>query len=272
ASALPVSTATAEEPPPEKKVELLEPLDFAEHMYRSKRRMSSKDESLLPKPGHHAGHAPHVAPAGPPFVYYNKMISPDGKQEVKEFQLLAPNVVIESLQRDMNFGPVPEMGGVLLLNADNSHMHGLTKPKHHHKHKPLLSALPPFLFMLQQMLQPNLNLDMELPQSPHNRVETPIYQFLDTAVDSALHNNHEMDHMLADHYHDEIMDKDKEKESKEHDGEANELSSQKIELSKEDKSKDELLVSCPIHHEHHAGANGNTIDDDVVLVNECHIV
>ncbi|KAH8371483.1 hypothetical protein KR093_007584 [Drosophila rubida] len=267
--------AAVDELLPEKKLELQEdmpqPLDLTDRMFRTKRRMTPKDEFLLPKPVHHAAHVPHVA--APPFVYYNKMISPDGKQEVKEFQLLAPNVLIESLQHDMNYAPVPEVGGVLVLNADNGltgHMHGLMKPKHHHKHKPSLSALPPFLYMLQQMLQPNLNLDMELSQSPRNRIDAPIYQMLDTAVDNALHSNHEMDHVLADHYHDDIIDKDK--DAKDRDGDSNDLSSQKIELNKEDKAKDELLVSCPIHHEHHAGANGDTVDDDVVLVNECHIV
>ncbi|XP_034109137.1 uncharacterized protein LOC117571201 [Drosophila albomicans] len=273
ASAVPVPVlATAAVLQPQKKLELQEELpmshDLAERMYRAKRRLSPlpKDESVLPKSVHHAAYPAHVA--APPLVYYNKMISPDGKQEVKEFQLLAPNMVIESLQRDMNYGPVPEMGGVLLLNAD-SRMQGLSKPKHHHRHKPSL-ALPPFLYMLQQMLQPNLNLDMEMPQSPRH-TDTPIYQFLDNAVDNALHNNHElMDRVLDNHYHDEIMEKDK--ETKDHEEDANELSLQKIELSKEDKAKDELLVSCPIHHEHHANANGDAIDDDVVLVNECHIV
>ncbi|XP_034477089.1 uncharacterized protein LOC117783672 [Drosophila innubila] len=257
----------------ENKLEESLPLELTDRMQRAKRHMALIDESLLPKAGHRAYH--HNGNGGangnpaPPYVYYNKMISPDGKQELKEFQLLAPNVVIESLQHDMNYGPMPDMGGVLLLNADNNlngRMHGLVKSKHHHKHKSPSLALPPFLYMLQQMLQPNLNLDME-----RSRIDTPIYQFLDNAVDNALRNNHE------------VIEHDNESSDKEKDNyHDSELPSQKIELGKEDKSKesnelmpnrkdDELIVSCPIHHEHHAGNNGETIDDDVVLVNECHI-
>ncbi|KAM8712754.1 hypothetical protein ACLKA7_013137 [Drosophila subpalustris] len=271
------SAAVSQELQSKNKVELLEeslPLEMLDRMHRPKRHMALLDESLLPKAGtghlpyHHSGNV-NVNGAAPPYVYFNKMISPDGKQEVKEFQLLAPNVVIEGLQHDMNYGPIPDMGGVLLLNSDrglNGHMHGLVKSKHHHKHKSPSLALPPFLYMLQQMLQPNLNLDME-----RSRIDAPIYQFLDNAVDSALRNNHE----VTDH---DNESNDKEKDIY-HD---NEFPSQKSEVSKEDKSKeanelmpsrkdDELIVSCPIHHEHHAGNNGETIDDDVVLVNECHI-
>ncbi|KAH8415775.1 hypothetical protein KR222_000780 [Zaprionus bogoriensis] len=279
------------------------PLELSDRMHRAKRRMSLADESLLMRAPAHRGHhrggaiavnaAAAAAAAGaagpPPYVYFNKMISPDGKQELKEFQLLAPNMVIESLQHDMNYGPVPDVGGVLLLNADNAalngHPHGLAKAKHHgHKHaaKAPALALPPFLYMLQQMLQPsNMNLNMNMEPMERNHNDPTFYQFLDSS------NSGVMDHLLAERDRDnELLDGagsvgsggGKEKD-KERDMDGSEL--QKLdEKSKEaieammlpNRKEDELLVSCPIHHEHHASNNGDVIDDDVVLVNECHIV
>ncbi|XP_030558407.1 uncharacterized protein LOC115760958 [Drosophila novamexicana] len=265
--------------------------ELAARMHRGKRRMSLIDETLLSKTLHHGRHhaiaggvgganaavanAATGAVAAPPFVYYNKMVSPDGKQELKEFQLMSPNMVIESVQHDMNYGPAADMGGgVLLLNAENNlngRIRTMAKPKHHHKHKSL--AMPPFLFLLQQMLQPNMNLDLEtMPQTQRNRLEAPLYQFLDSAVDNALRNNHEVfEHLVSDHELD-LSDKDKEKDK------GRDTLELKLDKPKEaievaaNRKEDELVVSCPIHHEHHANNNGEMVDDDVVLVNECHIV
>lgn len=277
----------------DKKLEELLPLELADRMHRSKRRMSIVDESLFSRsqPNRHGRHHSLVGGgnpmAPPPFVYYNKMVSPDGKQELKEFQLLGPNMVIESMQHDMNYGPMPEIGSVVLLNADNGglngHLHGLGKQKHGHahKHKPSGMALPPFLYMLQQMLQPNLNIDLEPPQAPqHSRTDVPFFQLLDSAVDTALRSNPGLlDHLLNDN---DLLEKEKDKD---HDGGDVNESLQSLKLEGKDKLKessndqlannhkeDELLVSCPIHHERHANNNGEIIDDDVVLVNECHIV
>lgn len=272
----------------DKKLEELLPLELAaDRMHRSKRRMSIVDESLFGRsqPNRHGRRHSLMGanPMAPPYVYYNKMVSPDGKQELKEFQLLAPNMVIESMQHDLNCGPIPlpDVGGVVLINADsaglNGHLHGLGKQKHHgHKHKSSAAmALPPFLYMLQQMLQPNLNIDLE-PQPLHSRTaDVPFFQLLDSAVDTALRNNPGvLDHLLNDN---ELGEKEKDKD---HDGDINELQLSKLEKEKSKESNDlltnhkddELLVSCPIHHDRHANNNGEIIDDDVVLVNECHIV
>lgn len=269
----------------DKKLEELLPLELAaDRMHRSKRRMSIVDESLFGRsqPNRHGRRHSLMGanPMAPPYVYYNKMVSPDGKQELKEFQLLAPNMVIESMQHDLNCGPIPlpDVGGVVLINADPAgHLHGLGKQKHHgHKHKSSAAmALPPFLYMLQQMLQPNLNIDLD-PQPLHSRTaDVPFFQLLDSAVDTALRNNPGvLDHLLNDN---ELGEKEKDKD---HDGDVNELQLSKLEKEKSKESndlltnhkEDELLVSCPIHHDRHANNNGEIIDDDVVLVNECHIV
>ncbi|XP_023175129.2 uncharacterized protein LOC111602349 [Drosophila hydei] len=302
----------------DKDKELEQSNDLSAHLRRSKRRMSGLEESLMSKALHHgrrhnaagttvaaeaaAAAVPVVAPATAaapapaPYVYYNKLISPDGKQELKEFQLLSPNMVFESVQRDVNYGPAADVGGVLLLNADNTlsgHIRALAaKPsKHHHKHKSSLT-LPPFLFLLQQMLQPSLNLELEptqpLPQ-PRAHLEAPMYQFLDSAVDNALRNNHEVfEHLINEHDHanelsgkakEKGKDKDKDKDTEKLKDAIDLLPMQKaaektkatIESGTNHK-EDELLVSCPIHHEHHANINGDMIDDDVVLVKECHII
>lgn len=124
------------------------------------------------------------------------------------------------------------------------------------------------LYMLQQLLQPNFegNLLLEPPKEPQRHVSSPLYQFLDGAMDLALRNNPDViDHLLGDHLELElemekkgIKDKALTKKAKKE--------AQKME------PKEELIVSCPIHHEHHANRNGDVVEDDVVLVNECHLV
>ncbi|EDW02720.1 uncharacterized protein LOC6559439 [Drosophila grimshawi] len=274
-----VATATnaAADAVAEKKLQLLD--DFQPSEYLTGGRMQRCKRREEPKSAHHVHHHnADASNAAPPYVYFNKLVSPDGKQELKEFQLMAPGVVIESMQHDINYGNAAgDMGGVLVLNADSNpsaQIRGMSKPKHYHKHKSSL-ALPPFLYMLQQMLQPNLNVDMVDSSSvQRNRMDAPIYQFLDGAVDNALRNNHD----IFDREREiELSDKDSDK------GESLMGKKTSAELTKEEKLKEsveqlssrkenELILSCPIHHEHHATSNGESIDDDVVLVNECHII
>ncbi|XP_043644681.1 uncharacterized protein LOC122614216 [Drosophila teissieri] len=258
---------------------------------RPKRRLGSlMDDSLQPRQLRHkrrqAGEAAVVATSLPPnlnpnpnpnanpYVYYNKMVSPDGKHEVKEFELLSPNMMIESVQQELNYGPEvlpPELAEVLLLNAAENAPRGLHNAaplKHHRKHKSS-PALPPMLYMLQQLLQPPFegNLLVEPPKEPQRRVSSPLYQFLDGAMDLALRNSPDViDHLLGDHLELELeMEKMKGLKDKALAKKAKK-EAQKLE------PKEELIVSCPIHHEHHANRNGDVVEDDVVLVNECHLV
>lgn len=226
--------------------------------------------------------APLAAPlppsqAPPPFVYYNKMISPDGKHEVKEFELLAPNMVIESVQQELNYGPEmlpPELAGVLLLNAADNVPHAHSGgSKHHHKHKSS-PALPPMLYMLQQLLQPTFegNSVVEPPKEPRHRMNSPLYQFLDGAMD--LRNNQDLvlEHLLGDHLElEHEKDIEPKRNAKDKNGKKNKEAS-KQDLFIPNEPQDELLVSCPIHHEIHPNRNGEMVDDEVVLVNECHVV
>ncbi|KAI8035942.1 bromodomain-containing protein 4 [Drosophila gunungcola] len=214
-----------------------------------------------------------------PYVYYNKLVSPDGKHEVKEFELLAPNMVIESVQQELNYGPEvlpPELAGVLLLNAAENAQHAVhnsapLKQQHHHKHKSS-PALPPMLYMLQQLLQPPFegSVLVEPPREAQHRVSSPLSQFLDNAMDLALRSNPDViEHLLGDHLELE-QERDKLKSGKDKTG------PKKVKKDKEKADpfppKEELVVSCPIHHEHHANRNGEMVEDDVVLVNECHLV
>ncbi|XP_068146447.1 uncharacterized protein [Drosophila tropicalis] len=269
-------------------------------LHHGKRHLGRADEMLLPS--HQARHRRHRGgsidalppPPGPsssapsaPYVYYNKMVSPDGKHEVKEFEILAPNMMIESVQHELNYGPDQDLGGVLYLNAPET-KNGRGR---HHKHKPSTSVMPPMLYMLQHFLQSTNNMDSQIMEPVHqfkdkNMHRTPmdetLYQFLDNAVDLALHHNHDViENLLGDHLeldHDIELEKEKEKEKFKH----NEKMGKKLQKEKEqldivhiEKGKgkeDELIVSCPIHHEHHANKNGELVDEDVVLVNECHVV
>ncbi|EDW72482.2 uncharacterized protein Dwil_GK20937 [Drosophila willistoni] len=271
-------------------------------LHHGKRRLGRVDEMLMPSHQarhrrHHGGliDAPPPPPApsssapSAPYVYYNKMVSPDGKHEVKEFEILAPNMMIESVQHQLNYGPDQDLGGMLYLNAPEI-KNGRGR---HHKHKPSTSVVPPMIYMLQHFLESTNNMDSPIMEPVHqfkdkNMHRTPmdetLYQFLDNAVDLALRNNHDViEHLLGDHLeldHDNEFEKEKEKEKIKH----KEKMGKELEKEKEkeqldivhiDKSKgkeDELIVSCPIHHEHHANKNGDLVDDDVVLVNECHVV
>ncbi|XP_030387057.1 uncharacterized protein LOC115633729 [Scaptodrosophila lebanonensis] len=292
-------------------------------MHRSKRRMSFIDDSLpalaqLPifapsriqrRRRHHA-----AAPAAPPYMYYNKMMSPDGKHELKEFELVAPNMMIESMQQELNYGPelmslplpltlaAQDLGGVLVVNADKgfiepSHAHAHAA-RHHAKHKApgaSTALATPMLYMLQQLLQQplealpmaetsnDLDGDKQTPlgdsKSSHRHQDTPLYQFIDHAVDMALRNNHEtIEHLLMDGPADKQQGKEQSEMSKgQHKDikkkkELETLKSKSKEAAEPTNNEDALVVSCPIHHEHHTDKNGGVVDDDIVVVNECHIV
>ncbi|XP_016971077.1 uncharacterized protein LOC108038757 [Drosophila rhopaloa] len=282
-AALASTTTSTTSPSDAGKIQLVEELMG---LRRPKRRLGGlMEEGLQPRQLHHKrrqpGEAvvttplPPMAPMPPnPYVYYNKLVSPDGKHEVKEFELLAPNMVIESVQQELNYGPEllpPELAGVLLLNAaENGQrtVHNSAPLKHHHKHKSS-PALPPMLYMLQQLLQqPTFegNVLVEPPKEPQHRLSSPLYQFLDGAMDLAWRNNPDVfEHLLGDHLELE-QEKDKLKSGKDN-GLAKKVKKDKDLFA----PKEELIVSCPIHHEHHANRNGEMVEDDVVLVNECHL-
>ncbi|XP_017134011.1 uncharacterized protein LOC108150384 [Drosophila elegans] len=268
-------------------------------LHRPKRRLGGLlEEGLQPRQLHHKRRQPWdavattlqppmppIQPMPPsPYVYYNKLVSPDGKHEVKEFELLAPNMVIESVQQELNYGPEvlpPELAGVLLLNAaENAQQHAVhnsaplkQQQQHHHKHKSS-PALPPMLYMLQQLLQPPFegSVLVESPREPQHRVSSPLYQFLDGAMDLALRSNPDViEHLLGDHLELE-QERDKLKSGKDKTGPKKVKKDKEKEKADPFPPKEELVVSCPIHHEHHANRNGEMVDDDVVLVNECHLV
>ncbi|KAH8402101.1 hypothetical protein KR009_009745 [Drosophila setifemur] len=276
------------------------PPELIEDLRRPKRRLDVDADNLVVHKSHHKRHhsmaaggstttsdplaaaaAAAVPPPPSPFVYYNKMISPDGKHEVKEFELLAPNMMIESVQQELNYGPEvlpPELAGVLLMNAAENSPHGGAHSsgagKHHHKHKSS-PALTPMLYMLQQLLQPPSfegNVLIEPPKDTHRRLSSsPLYQFLDGAMDLALRSNQEVEHFLGDRLE---IEHDKEKMTGKDKliGKKAKKDNALKELFVPKESKDELLVSCPIHHERHPNRNGEMVEDDVVLVNECHLL
>ncbi|KAH8270896.1 hypothetical protein KR018_011725 [Drosophila ironensis] len=245
------------------------------HKTRNGRR--SHDNSL-------AGPSPFLGDN--PFVYFNKMISPDGKQETKEFEVLAPNMMIEGVQNEMNYGQEsvpPAMVGLMLLNAAENALDRLSghKPgsvKHHHKHKTPPStalAVPPLLYMLQDILQPNFEgkaLEFEPPKEPmRRRSKSPLYQFLDGALDMEMRGNEEvMDHLLEDHLE---LERDRELDQIRKRNGKDKFFGKKPwkDVPKKD-PEDELLVSCPVVHDVHPDRNGDMVDDEVVIVDECHVI
>lgn len=266
-------------------------------LHRNKRRM---DEPLSlpvspltmfnsPPISRHRRH--HGTSGSPPYVYYNKLVSPDGKQELKQFEVVSPNMMIESVQQEVNYGPeiLPASGedldGVIVVSAGNgpleslhAHSHG---SKYHRKHKPANSMLP-MAYMLQQMIQSPIDTGLPIPlvndgKAAQHHSKTPLYQFIDRAVDLALRNNHDsFDQLLSDRTQGQF---NKQYEDKEQYGNQGKNSVNALKLKAKDEteaipsnSEDALIVSCPIHHEHHTDKTGALVDDEVVVVDECQVI
>lgn len=174
-----------------------------------------------------------------PYGYYNKMVSPDGKHEVKEFGVLSPNMIIEGVQQEHNYNLLP-------ADFPGEHNYGMSS-----------EVLPPEFVPIKpkNMLH-------------HREKANPHHDMLDGGIDAALRKNYELiERLLEDlEQEDDLLQVIKD-------------ATFQMKKTKKDNvqpkhyaPQEELIVSCPVHHEHHPNRNGEMIEEDVVQVSECEAV
>ncbi|XP_022224599.2 uncharacterized protein LOC111075558 [Drosophila obscura] len=215
---------------------------------------------------HAAPRTASSAPLSSPFGgYYSKTILPDGNTEMEEFELVSPNLMTEmtdnGVQQELDFAPKMMLG------------HIMAPAKYHQQYKSS-PALPPMLDMFQQLLQSNPTME-----------QSPLFQFINRAEDMTLQNIPKViDHILVDGLGLEIDDQLDEdtnaKDNENKDKDKKDGKSKLLDVSKKDELKNgkpnqgenEIVISCPVRHEQHANRNGKMVDDDIVLVDQCHVV
>ncbi|XP_033251388.1 uncharacterized protein LOC117190420 [Drosophila miranda] len=228
----------------------------------------------------------------PPFAYYKKVVSPEGNLEIKDFELVSPNMVTEDMQQELDSEPEmmdQDLAGVLPLNASESephHGHIMTPSKYYAKYESS-PALPLIFDVLQQLMQPDATLQTALKM--HNsHMKSPLSQFLNGAVELSLQTNREaidQEEDLLELESDDQLDKPQTGKANKMDKKSKkDNKSKRLDASKKDDLKtkesaevaptrkgDEIVLTCPVHHDHHANRNGEIVDDDVVIVDQCHV-
>ncbi|XP_020808088.1 uncharacterized protein LOC110184052 [Drosophila serrata] len=202
-----------------------------------------------------------------PVGYINKTVSPDGKHQIKEFGIRAPNMVIKGVQQETNYGLPSDQNTYETLSEvlrpsfkpmkmpkklGQEHNYGLPSEPISYEALDFLGPafkpvkMPKKVELEQHQLKPK-------QKQRHHRREPqlgPQYELLNGGIDMALRKNYEMiDRLLEDlEQEDELLQK------------------------KSHTPNEELIVSCPIHHEFHADRYGDIIEEDVVEVDECEAV
>ncbi|KAH8253676.1 hypothetical protein KR032_006435 [Drosophila birchii] len=223
-----------------------------------------------------------------PYGYINKTVSADGKHQRKEFGIRAPNMVIKGVQQETNYGLPSDLNTydtlTEVLAPSFKPLKMSKKLEQHHNYGMSLEQDPYDAF---DFLGPSFK-PMKMPkkvekeqrqlkqkqqkQRRHREPQLgPQYELLHGGIDMALRKNYEMiDRLMEDlEQEDELLQviKDATKQ----------LSEQTIKLTHNLQKnthmpKEELVVSCPIHHEFHADRYGDIIEEDVVEVGECEAV
>ncbi|XP_017144982.2 uncharacterized protein LOC108157439 [Drosophila miranda] len=258
-------------------------------LHRLKRRILLMNDALMPRlanPRPKYRHAATVLSLGtgllPPFAYYKKVVSRGGNLEIKDFELVSPNMVTEDMQQELDSEPEmmdQDLAGVLLLNASKSEPHRghiMTPSKYYAKYESS-PALPLIFDVLQQLMHKMHN----------SHMKSPLSQFLNGAVELSLQTNRE----AIDQEEDPLELESDDQLDKPKTGKANKMDkkskkdnkSKRLDASKKDdlktkeaaevaptRKEDEIVLTCPVHHEHHANRNGEIVDDDVVIVDQCH--
>ncbi|KAH8290341.1 hypothetical protein KR054_002032 [Drosophila jambulina] len=222
-----------------------------------------------------------------PYGYINKTISPDGKHQRKEFGLRAPNMVIKGVQQEtMDSYGVPlehntyeTMSEVLgpafkpmKLPKKVEPNYGVPSEKNTYDALdflgPAFKSINMPKKMEKQQLKPKLKQRQQHRREPHLG---PQYELLHGGIDTALRKNYEMiDRLLEDlEQEDELLQVIKDA-TQQLSVETNQLTHNL--QKKSHPPKEELIVSCPIHHEFHADRYGDIVEEDLVDVGECEAV
>lgn len=218
--------------------------------------------------------APLMARSGqneqPPFEYHN--FSPDGNHEMKEFVLVSPNLMTENVQQELEDEPEMVQQDIQLLNDPENELHGgyIMTPSEYYQKFESPVAMP----LRFRMLHPDSMMQAAIKMH-RSRIISPLFQLLNGALEQALQKKHAaIDHLLGDRLELEIdtqMDKDNKKDKKNKRKDVDKKDKLK-EAAEPKRKEDEIVFSCPIHHEHHANLNGEIVDEDVVSVDQCHVL
>ncbi|XP_033254582.1 uncharacterized protein LOC117194049 [Drosophila miranda] len=187
----------------------------------------------------------------------------------------------DSVQQVLDYQPqmVPQrMAEDFLLNEPENDPHGgltMTSYKYRCMHTSS-PVLPPIFIMLQQLLQPSPMMETATKMH-HSPMTSPLLELLNDVEDMTLQNiPNVIDHLLANRLvlasGTQLDNKDKKITQKDDDVSKNdELKKEAAEVAPTH-DKDEIVLVCPVHREHHANHNGEIVDDTVILVDQCHVV
>ncbi|KAH8254982.1 hypothetical protein KR038_005539 [Drosophila bunnanda] len=224
-----------------------------------------------------------------PYGYINKTVSPDGKHQRKEFGIRAPNMVIKGVQQETNYGLPSDQDAYEVLSEvlrpsykpvkvpnklEQEYNYGMPSELNDYEALDFLGPAFKPVKMTKKVEQEQHQLKPKHKRRQQHRREQqlgPQYELLHDGIDMALRNNYEMiDRLLEDlEQEDELLQVIKDA--------TNQLSEETNQLThnlqkKSHSPKEELILSCPIHHEFHADRYGDIIEEDVVEVDECEAV
>ncbi|XP_002138592.2 uncharacterized protein [Drosophila pseudoobscura] len=231
-------------------------------LHRTKRRLSLLNDTLMPRSGPHKGDHASSAPVDTTTSAPPTMMD-DSEQQELDYQ---PQMVAKPMAEDFP------------LNEPENDPHGghtMTSSKYRCMHMSS-PVLPPIFFMLQQLLQPSPMMETAT-EMHHSPITSPLFELLNDIEDMTLQNiPNAIERLLANRFvfasGTQLDNKDKNSTQQDDDvSENDELKKEAAEVAPTH-DKDEIVLVCPLHHEHHANHNGEIIDDNVILVDQCHVV
>ncbi|XP_034654661.1 nucleolar MIF4G domain-containing protein 1 homolog isoform X2 [Drosophila subobscura] len=237
--------------------------------------------------------------------FYSKRLLPDGKTEMEEFQLVAPKMTDDNAQQELDYEPKMVAHNVARIRQVKKQNGGhiLTPAEYYQKLK-TLQALPP-MFDMAQMFQQQARIfdlidhadDMTLRQLP-KLIDSLLKNGLGMGLvmdakknENQVQNNEEKEEKVQNSEEKEENGKHGEEKEDKEDNEDNEENEESkfnkqeeqrrlLEAAKKNELKnaspnredeEEFVISCPVRHDHHANRYGEIVDDDVVLVDQCHV-
>ncbi|SPP72918.1 uncharacterized protein LOC117578762 [Drosophila guanche] len=235
--------------------------------------------------------------------FYSKRLLPDGKTEMEEFQLVAPKMTDDNAQQGLDYEP-KMMARIRQVKKQNGG-HILT-PSEYYQQLKTSQALPPMFDMAQQMFKQQARIfdlidhadEMTLRQLPKlidHFLKNGLGMVMDAKKnENKVQNSEEKEEKVPNSEDKEENGKNSEdkeengKNSEENeDNEESKFNKQEerrhlLEAAKKNaaelknasanrEDEEEFVISCPVRHDHHANRNGEIVDDDVVLVDQCHV-
>ncbi|EDW36178.1 GL17659 [Drosophila persimilis] len=239
-------------------------------LHRTKRRLSLLNDTLMPRSGPQKGGHASSAPVDTTTSAPPKM----------DLELSSPTMMEDSEQQELDYQPqmvAKPLAEDFLLNEPENDPHGghtMTSSKYRCMHMSS-PVLPPIFIMLQQLLQPSPMMETAT-EMHHSPITSQLFELLNDVEDMTLQNiPNVIERLLANRFvfasGTQLDNKDKGTQQDDDVSENDELKKEAAEVAPTH-DKDEIVLVCPLHHEHHANHNGEIIDDNVIHVDQCHVV